>query len=70
MLLTLHSYRLKPVPMLGYLSYQQSDFVLIVARYNISTIAGLCAIFFFHVTLLNLGLESLFNFSLQMMSYF
>lgn len=45
MLLTLHSYRLKTVPMLGYLSYQQSDFVLVVTRYNFSTIAGLYAIF-------------------------
>lgn len=70
MLLTLHSYRFKTVSMLGYLSYQQSDFVLVVTRYNFSTIAGLYAFFFFHVTLLILGLESLFNFPLQMMSYF
>lgn len=45
MLLTLHSCRFKTVPMLGYLSYQQSDFVLVVTRYNFSTIAGLYAIF-------------------------
>ena len=46
MLLTLHSHRLKTVPVLGYVSYQQSDFVLVVTWYNFSTIAGLYAIFF------------------------
>lgn len=71
MLPTLLSHRLKTVPVLGYLSYQQSDFVLVLTRYNFSTIAGLYAIPPPpHVTLLILGLESLFNFSLQMMSYF
>lgn len=44
MLWTLHSYRFKTVPVLGYVSYQQSDFVLVVTWYNFSTIAGLYAI--------------------------
>lgn len=67
----LHSFRFKTVPVLGYVSYQQSDFVLVVTWYNFSTIAGLYAtIPPSHVTLLNLSLESLFDFSLQMMSYF
>lgn len=71
----LHSFRFKTVPVLGYVSYQQSDFVLVVTWYNFSTIAGLYATIPPHpspphVTLLNLSLESLFDFSLQMMSYF
>lgn len=56
--------------MLGYLSYQQSDFVLVLTRYNFSATAGLYAIFPPRVTFLNLGLESLFSFSPQMMSFF
>lgn len=73
--LTFRSHRLKAAPVLGYLSYQQSDFVLVVTRYNFSAIAGLYAFFslsffFLHVSFLNLGLESLFNSSLRMMSYF
>lgn len=44
MLLTLLSLkRFKTVSMLGYLSYQQSDFVLVVTRYYFSTIASLYA---------------------------
>lgn len=35
---------LKTVSMLGYLHYQQSDSVLVVTRYNFSTITGLYAI--------------------------
>lgn len=45
MLLTLFI-DLKTVSMLGYLHYQQSDSVLVVARYNFSTITGLYAFFF------------------------
>lgn len=50
MLLTLFI-DLKTVSMLGYLHYQQSDSVLVVARYNFSTITGLYAFFFCFVFL-------------------
>lgn len=70
MLLTLHSQINTTVPMLGYLSYQQSDFVLVLTRYNFSATAGLYAFSPPRVTFLNLGLESLFSFSPQMMSFF